>query len=76
MRFTTSGLYNEGFVEFGENSCIICMDEFTQTQTISKIFRCGHLIHTVCLEAWVARHLEKPKCPCCNQNIDEAQGDD
>jgi len=52
------------------------MDDFTRTQTISKIFRCGHLIHSNCLESWVARNLEKPKCPCCNQNMIEGQQDD
>lgn len=67
LRKTTAiGKFKTEFAEFGENSCIICMDDFLRTQTISKIYRCGHLIHTNCLEAWVARHLDKPKCPFCN----------
>ena len=73
MQYTALGTYNKAFVEFDEISCIICLEDFENKEVdlgpIRKIFKCGHMFHSKCLEDWVLRHLDAPKCPLCNQTF-------
>ncbi len=48
------------------------MDEL-EGGNISKVKRCGHIIHTACLRKWLTSSktilVRDPRCPLCNVNI-------
>jgi RING-H2 zinc finger protein RHA1 len=60
-------------VEFGEETCCICFDDYLKENTIRKLLRCGHIFHGACVENWFANKIKEPKCPLCNLNVIEEE---
>lgn len=42
--------------------CCVCMDEFTETDTVRTLF-CNHIYHQGCIDEWFKGH---PNCPVCD----------
>lgn len=45
-----------------ENTCTICLDDATQTDTQWAQLRCGHTFHPGCINHWLSLN---PTCPTC-----------
>lgn len=53
-------------------SCTICLDNFVILKSEVSLTPCFHLLHTKCLNRWLRKKGNPPKCPNCNSNIFEA----
>ena len=69
--YTLKGLFESGFVEYGQTTCCICFEDYNANKVVRKVIRCGHIFHSRCLENWISRKLKDPKCPLCNLYIME-----
>ena len=49
-----------------DGNCVVCLEDLTENEQVSKIFKCGHIFHEQCLFDWIKRNLREPKCPHCN----------
>lgn len=57
-----------------DNTCVICREDMILDPSISrkkvpKKLNCGHVMHSGCLQSWLAR---SDKCPTCRQTVNEA----
>ncbi len=88
-KYTEEGQYDEAFFEYEESTCCICIEEFSNSPTIidptpgngeeqnppliTKVKRCGHIFHSVCIRSWLTSSknvlLKDPRCPLCNLSI-------
>jgi len=57
---------------FKYKSCSICLCDFTQSEKVKVVPRCGHTFHEDCLENWLVKRF---RCPNCNLDI-RAENDD
>jgi regulator of replication initiation timing/uncharacterized C2H2 Zn-finger protein len=63
----------EGIVMSSEAStCPICLEALVSEKPIGVTAPCGHCLHTVCWDGWVASRLgrQDSKCPMCNKQAD------
>ena len=49
-----------------EDTCSICLNDFTQKEEIRKIKKCNHVFHVNCIDAWL---IQKAVCPNCNKRL-------
>jgi len=49
-------------------SCPICLDNFEDQITISKLSKCGHIFCTHCIENLKEQNI-RPMCPLCRREI-------
>lgn len=40
--------------EFGQEECVICMEQFKNGEKVRKIPTCRHLFHEKCIVQWLA----------------------
>lgn len=63
--------YNEkggdGGVEEGEDSCAVCLHEFTSGVEVRQLTNCRHVFHKCCLDPWV--ELGQRTCPLCRTSL-------
>jgi len=53
-------------------SCSICLCEYETGEQLLKL-PCKHIYHEQCITAWCNNHI---RCPLCNCNLLETNGDD
>ena len=72
-RFTRRDRGDGAGVEGAEEEwrCTICLDEYSEGESVLKRLGCGHEFHAACISEWLktARH---PVCPLCLQNVRHA----
>ena len=44
------------------NTCLICMDDFTEEDLVRKLPKCKHIYHKECIDKWI---VKKSTCPIC-----------
>ncbi|KAI8804278.1 hypothetical protein BJ742DRAFT_825558 [Cladochytrium replicatum] len=49
------------------DSCAICMEEFTRGDELRELPRCGHCFHRSCIDVWLTRRMGR--CPLCREDI-------
>ena len=57
-----AGFTQPVIVTASENTCTICLDDATQTDTQWAQLRCGHTFHPDCINHWLSLN---PICPTC-----------
>jgi len=61
------------------NECSICLCEYTVGSDIvwSSNPKCDHVFHTACIEEWLMKQRDGPRCPCCRRDfvIDPLDGE-
>ena len=45
-----------------EATCVVCMSEYEEGETLSVLPGCAHTFHSQCVGRWLQ---EKPHCPVC-----------
>lgn len=50
-----------------DNSCPICMEDYAETDPITKL-NCGHYFHQACINEWLKK---SSLCPYCRHKVDE-----
>jgi len=61
--------YSKSFrdiLQFNQNSCSICFEEYLIGKNITILPGCEHNFHPHCINAWL---LKNPLCPICRSNI-------
>ncbi|ORX56903.1 hypothetical protein DM01DRAFT_1238084 [Hesseltinella vesiculosa] len=48
-----------------EDACVICLDDFTQGDTVRKL-PCGHEYHCECIDPWLT--IKSASCPLCKHD--------
>ncbi|KAH6852962.1 hypothetical protein BKA58DRAFT_63889 [Alternaria rosae] len=51
-----------------QDSCSICLEPFADTEPATKIIRCGHVFHGLCLKTWLDSS-KTPTCPMCRAEL-------
>ncbi|KAK7315018.1 hypothetical protein VNO77_33550 [Canavalia gladiata] len=46
--------------------CAVCLREFTDTDVLRFLPKCGHVFHPDCIDAWLASHVT---CPLCRAKL-------
>ncbi|KAI8800725.1 hypothetical protein BJ742DRAFT_64465 [Cladochytrium replicatum] len=49
------------------DSCAICMEEFTRGDELRELPRCRHCFHRSCVDVWLTRRMGR--CPLCREDI-------
>jgi hypothetical protein len=52
-----------------DNSCIICLDEITESDKISRL-GCKHIFHQSCIDEWY-KNGDNDTCPICRTEISD-----
>lgn len=57
----------DAVLDFMGDECVICLEPFEPTQSLTRIKRCGHGFHFHCIVAWVGNGsgAPEPLCPMC-----------
>lgn len=56
-------------VKIIDNSCIICLDEITESDKISRL-GCKHMFHQSCINEWY-QNGDNDTCPICRTDISD-----
>ncbi|KAL7439186.1 hypothetical protein ACHAXM_006606 [Skeletonema potamos] len=59
------GLLENSFDNDEEPSCSICLCEYENGETVTKL-PCNHIYHESCLSSWTENHV---RCPLCNYDL-------
>lgn len=51
-----------------QNNCIICLDEYKESEKVYEIKKCKHSFHKYCINKWLN---EKSVCPICRAEVIE-----
>ncbi|OMJ79602.1 hypothetical protein SteCoe_20332 [Stentor coeruleus] len=46
-------------------TCSICFEDFDK-DTMTRVFNCGHMFHTECIDKWICLN---PTCPTCKNQL-------
>ena len=44
------------------NTCLICIDNFSEEDLVRKLQKCKHIYHKECIDKWI---IKNPTCPIC-----------
>lgn len=50
-----------------DEACSVCLVEFESEDYVTKLSKCGHIFHMVCIEKWVDRN--QFTCPLCRSSF-------
>ncbi|XP_052195108.1 E3 ubiquitin-protein ligase ATL6-like [Diospyros lotus] len=50
----------------GDLECAICINEFSDDETLRLLPKCDHVFHPECIDAWLASHTT---CPVCRASL-------
>ena len=68
MKNMKSGKYIDLKTKYGQNSCVVCLEDFEPDSSIHVTNECQHAFHTSCLKEWY-QSIDPTKdlaCPHCN----------
>lgn len=49
------------------DTCVVCLDEFTDGDKIRRLPQCGHEFHSSCIDPWLM--TRKRYCPMCKADV-------
>ena len=56
----------QSHVEFGQDSCVICQEEFEAGLAVRIVPDCLHAFHSACLQQWwMKQRRHEKRCPIC-----------
>lgn len=61
-----SELRNEGRVGGTSKTCSICLENYSEKETVTMISRCGHSFHATCIRQWLGKNAT---CPVCRTSL-------
>jgi DNA-directed RNA polymerase subunit RPC12/RpoP len=66
-----SGKYSQLYIEYGQDSCVICLETFEHNSQVHIINECSHVFHTRWLTEWVSnvRPNSAIHCPHCSVEV-------
>ena len=56
--------YNKNLIK-NCSKCIICDEDFIDKSSIVITTKCGHTFHRTCINNYIKKNYESPKCPIC-----------
>lgn len=54
----------KNFAAEEDDICVICQEEYNETELLVGKLDCGHVFHEGCIESWL---LKKNECPICRR---------
>lgn len=49
-------------IDESDNKCPICLEQYDETNNISKLGNCNHVFHETCINIWIKKNQTCPNC--------------